>query len=150
MRKFLLIFVILLMTIVTVNALEASVQVRVTVLPIYNLSVHINILNKLVYSGTNLFVVVDLRKTDLIKIKGSDRINVDLNYEILKGNKVVKKGFIETIPIIKYDRDVVIIKIPSDFTSGSYDLRIIASQSQSYTASDKEGFFVFKKFWFSY
>lgn len=149
MRRFLLIFVILLMAIVTVSAVEANVQVKVNVLPIYNLSVHINILNKLVFPSQNLFVVVDLRKTNLIKIKGSDRIYVDLSYEILKGNQVIKKGFIETVPIIKYNRETVKVKVPSDF-NGFYTLRIIATQSQAYTASDKDGFLVLKKFWYSY
>lgn len=153
MRKFLLIFAILFAIIASVEALESSATttVRVNVLPIYNLSVDMNILNKLVYPGANLFAVVDLRKTDLIKTKEktSKRINVDLSYEMLKGNLVVKRGFLETVPIIKYNREVVSVKIPSDL-SGFYDLRIIASQSQSYSASDKDGFLVIKKFWFSY
>jgi hypothetical protein len=150
--KFLLVLVILFATILSVEALESSATTtaRVNVLPIYNLSVHINILNKLVFPNQNLFVVVDLRKFDLTKVKTSKRINVDLNYEIIQGNKIVKRGFIEKVPIIKYNRETVHVKIPSDFTSGFYDLRIIATSPQAYSASDKDGFLVLKKFWHSY
>jgi hypothetical protein len=127
------------------NIVSATTTATVTVLPLYNISVDIKILNKVVNSGESLFVLVNLAKTDLTKVKSSPRINVDLNYEILVKNKVVKTGFIETIPIIKSDRDTVSISIPSDF-SGSYDLRIIATESQAYTASDKDSFLVNKKF----
>jgi hypothetical protein len=163
MKKFLLIVVILFATMFSVlsvetlapqftgaatNSVSVTTTARVTVLPIYNLSVDLDILNKVVQSGENLFAKVDLRKTDLIKTKNLQRIYVDLNYEILMKNKVVKKGFIETIPIIKYDRETFSIKIPSDFSSGSYDLKIIASSPQAYSASDKKGFLVKKRFWF--
>lgn len=150
--KFLLVFVILFASIIFVEALQstATTSAKVNVLPLYNLSIKINILNKLVFSGENLLVLVDLKKTDLTKVKSSPRINVNLNYEILKGNKVVKTGFIETIPIIKSDRDTVDIKIPSDFNTDVYALRIIATNPQSYTASDKDYFLAFKRFKFKF
>ena len=45
MRRFLLVLMILLMLILFVKGLEYNILVSVTVLPIYNLSIDIDILN---------------------------------------------------------------------------------------------------------
>lgn len=151
MNRILIIFLISLATVLFVStvfayALEASVSVKVTVtvLPVYNLSIHLNILNSLVSQNDKLLFTVDLKKKDLVPSL-SNKIYVDLNYEILKGNKVVKSGFLKTIYPTKCGREILSIKIPSDFSTGSYTLRIIATNPQSYTASDTDTFTVKRK-----
>ncbi len=147
MRRFLLIFIILLISILFVNALEYSIPVSVTVLPIYNLSINIDILDNKLSSGENLSVFIELEKDNLINI--DEEIAVDLNYEITKGKKVIKNDFIQTININKYKEEIVNIKIPSDLR-GKYILKIIASNPQSYLDEDKERFWVRKKGRFSF
>jgi len=151
MNRFLLIFVISLLAILlvyvveAVQALEANVTVRVTVtvLPAYRLFIDLDILNKIVYQGSNLLFTVELKKKDLTNM--SNKIPVNLNYEILKGNKVVKSGFLKTIYPTKCGRETLSISIPKDFSTGSYTLRIIATNPQSYTANDTDTFTVKRK-----
>jgi len=148
MNKLLLIFIILLATTITVQAVEANVEVKVTVLPAYRLSLDINTINKIVFTGDKLFFIVDLKKKDLTKL--SNKIYVDLNYEILKGKKVVKSGFLETTPLIKRNIEVLNVRIPDDFNPGNYELKVTASNPQSYPASDKDKFVVMKHFKFKF
>ena len=145
MNKFLLIFVISLAAVLFVQALETSVQVQVsvTVLPAYNLSIHLNILNTLVSQGDKLVFVVDLKKKDLTNMSG--KIYVNLNYEILRGNTVVKTGFLKTVYFNKCGRELLSIQIPSNFSAGSYTLKIIATNPQSNTATDTDNFIVKRK-----
>ena len=142
MRRFLLIFIILLISILFVNALEYNIPVSITVLPIYNLSIDINILNNKLFPGENLDVIIKLEKTDLTSI--SKEIAVDLNYKIIKGKKVIKTGFLQTINITSYKEEIINIKIPSDLR-GRYILKIIASNPQSYSDKDSKMFVVRKK-----
>ena len=146
MNKFLLIFVISLAAVLFVQALETSVQVQVsvTVLPAYNLSIHLNILNSLVSQGDKLVFVVDLKKKDLVTSLPST-IPINLSYEILQGSKVVKSGFLKTVYFKKCGRELLSIQIPSNFSAGSYTLKIIATNPQSNTATDTDNFIVKRK-----
>lgn len=142
MGRFLLVLIILLMLTLFVKGLEYNIPVSVTVLRIYNLPIDINILNNKLSSGEDLNVFIELEKTDLADI--SKEIIVDLNYEIIKGKKVIKSDFLQTIKIIEYEEKIVNIKIPPDLR-GRYILKIIASNPQSYSGEDSERFVVRKK-----
>ena len=147
MRRFLLTFIILLILIsfIEVQALEYNIPVSVTVLPIYNLSINIDILNNKLSPGETLSVFIELEKTDLSSI--SKEIAVDLNYKIIKRKKVIKDDFLQTINIIKSKEEIVNIKIPSDLR-GRYILKITASNPQSYSDEDSKRFVVRKKQFF--
>lgn len=142
MRRFLLVLIILLMLILFVKGLEYNILVSVTVLPIYNLSIDIDILNNKLSSGENLSVFIELEKTDLSSI--SKEIAVDLNYEIIKGREVINSGFLQTINITENKEEIINIKTPPDL-KGSYILKIIASNPQSYSDEDEGRFWVRKK-----
>ena len=145
MRGFLLVLIILSILISfigTFKALEYNIPVSVTVLPIYKLSIDIDILTEVTAPEKNLSVFIELEKTDLTKI--SKEIFIDLNYEIIKGKKVIETGFLQTINITEHKEKIVNIKIPLDL-KGSYNLKIIASNPQSYSDEDKERFWVRKK-----
>ncbi len=142
--------IILLMLILFVKGLEYNIPVSVTVLPIYNLSIDIDILNNKLSSGENLNVSVELIKIDLINIVGE--ISVDLNYEITrkgKKSKTIKSGFLKTVDITNESVEIVEILISSDL-KGRYILKIIASNPQSYSDEDSETFVVRKRYKLSF
>lgn len=133
------------MLILFVKALEYHIPVSVTVLPIYKLSIDIDILNNKLSPGENLSVFIELEKDNLINI--DEEIAVDLNYEIIKAKKVIKSDFLQTINITGYKEEIINIKISSDLR-GKYILKIIASNPQSYSDEDSERFVVKKKIMF--
>lgn len=142
MRRFLLVLTILLISILFVEAVEYNIPVSVTVLPIYNLSIDMNILTKVIMPEKDLSVFIELEKTDLTHI--SKEIIVDLNYEIIKGRKVIETGFLQTLHVKDGIEKIVNIEIPPNL-KGSYNLKIIASNPQSYSDEDKDKFWVRKK-----
>jgi len=147
MRRFLLVLIILLISILFVKGIEYNIPVSVTVLPIYNLSINIDILNNKLSSGENLSVFIKLEKDNLINI--DEEIAVDLNYEIIKGKKVIKSDFLQTINITEYEEEIVEVRVSSDL-KGRYILKIIASNPQSYSDEDSETFVVRKRYKLSF
>ena len=157
MNRYSLILLILLTAIILALALgvsltgsatesvSVSVQARVTVLPAYNLSLNLKLMNKIVFTDDRLFFKVYLTKQDLVASLKKP-IDVDLNYELLYGNTVIKKGFLKRVTLTKQDTEVFNIKIPYNLNTGIYTLKVTATNPQSYTASDKEGFFVVRRF----
>ena len=128
---------------------EVSTLATVTVNPIYNLSIEIEILNDKLSSGENLSVLINLEKIDLANIAGE--ISVDLNYEITKKGKkteIVESGFLKTVDIINQKNGVVGVSFSSDL-KGKHILKIIASNPQSNSDEDSEVFIVKKKGKFS-
>ncbi len=127
-----------------VEAKQIETIVTVTVNPIYNLSVDINILNKFISEGENLSVFVDLQKVNLTSI--SNEVSVDLNYQVLKDTKkrkIVEAGFVKVINVTDSKQDTVNITVTSDL-SGVYILNIIASNPQSFSGDDEDEFHVRK------
>jgi hypothetical protein len=148
MRRFLLVLVILLMLILFVKGLEYNIPVSVTVLPIYELSIDIDILNNKLSSGENLSVFIELEKTDLTNMAGE--ISVDLNYEIIKKKRkkfeIIARGYAGSLIVDDESNQTIQIPTPSDAHSGKYILKIIASNPQSYSDEDSETFVVRKRY----
>lgn len=147
MKRFLWILIILFyisIFVLFIKAIEYNIPVSVSVLPIYNLSIDIDILTEVTAPEKDLSVFIELEKTDLTDI--SKEIVVDLNYEIIKGRKVINGNFLQTIDITEHKEEIVNIKIPPDL-KGSYILKIIASNPQSYSDEDKDKFFIWRKWW---
>ena len=154
MKKEVIIFIFLSIflsfNVALIASKEVSTLATVTVNPIYNLSIEIEILNDKLKSGENLSVLINLEKIDLANIAGE--ISVDLNYEITKKGKkgeIIESGFLKTINIINQKDEVVEIPIFSGL-KGKYILKIIASNPQSNSDEDSETFVVKKKGKFSF
>ena len=75
---FIFLYIFLFFNVALIKSQEVSTLATVTINPIYNLSIDINILNNKLSSGENLSVFISLEKTDLTII--SEEISVDLNY----------------------------------------------------------------------
>jgi len=71
-----------------VEASEVGTLATVTVNPAYDLFIDIDILNGPVPQGEDLSVSVELSKANLGDL--SEEISVDLNYEIIRGNRVIE------------------------------------------------------------
>jgi hypothetical protein len=154
MKKFLIVsgaiaFSILLVFIVgyaviSARAIEANIEVKVTVLPLYNISMSSNIQNRIIYPNENLNINLRLNKKNLTKL--SEKINVSLDYEFYKGKKLIKKGLVKNILLNdKTFTGTINIKIPSEFRD-FYDLKLIATSPQASTAETKEMFYVRRRF----
>ena len=123
-----------------VNAQQYSFLATVTVKPIYNLTLDIEIITKEVLIGNNLNVSIKLSKTDLTEI------TVDLTYEILKSNKkVLKSGYAGEIKVNDYNETIIQIPTPIDIKPGRYILNITANHPQAISSSDSDVFWVKRK-----
>ena len=146
MKKEVIIFIFLCIFLFSnvslIKSQEVSTLATVEVNPIYDLNIDIDILNQKISPGKNLSVLIDLKKTDLTSI--SEEISVDLNYEIIKGRKIIEIGFIKTISITDEKMEVVEISISPDL-KGKYILKITASNPQSHSDEDSETFIIRKK-----
>ncbi len=129
--------------ILSARAIETTIQVKVTVLPLYNLSMSSDIQNNIIFPNDNLNINLRLRKTSLTNI--SEKINVSLNYEFYKGKKLIKKGFVKNIALDKMSNEKINIKVPSEFRD-FYELKLIATSPQASTAGTEERFYVKRKF----
>jgi len=127
-------------------AVSTSVQVKVTVLPIYKLYLNSELHQFIVNPGSSLPVEINIWKKDLTN-NSEKKINVELRYELLRGNKVVASGTLKNVTLKdKVFTGTVTIKIPSNFRD-LYTVKIIAEHPQAYPAETKERFYVAKKFW---
>ncbi len=97
----------------------------------------IEVLNERVLIGGNLNVFLGLEK-----IGREGGIEVELNYEIIKGKKTVLSGYIGSINVSDYTEEVVQIAMPSDMKPGRYTLNVIATHPQAYSDSDEDDFWV--------
>ena len=128
-----------------IKSQEVSTLATVSVNPIYDLDIEIDILNNKLSSGENLRVSINLTKTDLTGI--SEEISVDLDYEIArrgKKGKTIESGFLKNVSITDEETETVEIMISPDL-KGRYILKIIASNPQSNSDEDSETFVVRKK-----
>ena len=124
-----------------VNAQQYSLLSTVTVKPIYNLTLDIEIITKELLIGNNLNVSIKLSKTDPTK-----EIVVDLTYEILKPNKkVLKSGYAGEIKVNDYNETIIQIPTPIDIKPGRYILNITANHPQAISSSDSDVFWVKRK-----
>jgi len=120
-----------------VESRRIATTATVTVNPLYNLSIDIDILNEIVHNGENLSILIELEKEDLSNI--SKEISVDLNYEIIRGKKIIESNFLKTVNITDKKEVTVNISISQDLR-GAYNLKIIASNPQSNSDDDKDRF----------
>lgn len=121
---------------------EVSTLATVEVKPAYGLNIEIDIFDDKISSGGNLSVSINLTKNNLISI--SEKISVDLNYEIVKKGKKGKKvgsGVLKAINITDNKTETVEIPISSDL-KGRYILKIIASNPQSNSDENSETFVI--------
>jgi len=126
-----------------VNAQQYSLLATVTVKPIYNLTLGIEIITKKVLAGDNLNVSIKLNKSDLTEIK--EEITVDLAYEILKPNKkVLDSGFAGKVKVKDYNKTTIQIPIPN-IKPGRYILNITTTHPQAIPSSDSDDFSVKEK-----
>lgn len=120
---------------------QFGVPVTVTINPIYNLILEVDVITEHVAAGGNLIVLVKLNKTG-----PANWITVDLDYSILNMKKqVVATGDAGTIDVIDETEKNVTIPLPSYFTPGRYILNITASHPQAKEVSDYDYFWVSKK-----
>lgn len=120
-----------------VEASQAGTLATVTVNAAYDLSIEIEILNDAAPQGEDLSVFVELEKANLGDL--SEEITVYLDYEIIKGNKVIESGFLQEVDVL--DEMDVIVEIPvSPDLRGSHVLKIIASNPQSNSGEDEDRF----------
>jgi len=126
-----------------VTSSEVGTLATVTVKPAYDLSIDIDILDGVVLQGEDLSVFIELNKANLGGI--SEEISVDLNYEIIKGNRVVESGFLQTVNLLNVGEITVEVPISSDLRGG-HILKIIASNPQSNSGEDEDRFRVRRSF----
>lgn len=141
MRIFCFFLITFALFIVSAKAVEYSLLAVVTINPIYDLKLEVDVITEHVVAGNDIIAEVKLEK-----IGPADRITVDLDYSILNMRKQVKAtGYVGTINVINEAEKNVTVPIPSDFKPGRYILNITASHPQARDASDYDYFFVSKK-----
>ena len=86
-------YVLLFSNISLIKSKEVSTLATVSVNPIYDLNIEIDIFNNKLSSGENLNVSINLKKTNLTGI--SEEISVDLNYEIAKKGKKARQSKVD-------------------------------------------------------
>lgn len=142
-----IIFFILNIEHVKSKSVEYSTKATVIINPIYSLNIEIKILEKQIGAGEKLPVLIELKKIDLTNIK--EKIEVDLNYEILKKKgkefEIVARGYAGSLNITDKTKKRIEIPIPSDVNSGRYILKIKASHPQAYGDEDEDSFFIRKR-----
>lgn len=121
-------------------AIDFSIIASVTINPIYDLDLEIEIINEKVTGGDDLNVSVILEKNDLINIAGE--ITIDLNYEIVKAKKfVIKQGYADSIDITDHAEKIIQISTIG-INPGKYTLRMNATHAQAYSSQDEDKFVV--------
>lgn len=115
----------------------SSLIAFVTINPIYNLSLDINITNPKLSANENLNISVFLQKTNLTNI--NEIIEVNLDYEIIKARKSITSGSLGTIEINDSVKEIFTINT-SNLTTGKYTLKAEATHAQSNPSQDSEAF----------
>ncbi len=130
-------------------SVEYTIPAIVTVNPIYQLSIAIDILNETIFPGDYMNVSVELNKTDLIELGAGEEINVYLYYEIFKPKgkerTVIESDFAGIIKVVNHTEEIIQIPIPLDIKTGKYVLSINATHPQAYSAQDEDDFLVKRK-----
>lgn len=120
-----------------VEGISYSVPVSVNVNPVYNLSLNVGVLNERALAGENLNVSLELEK-----IGREGEIEVYLSYDIIKGKKTVLSGYIGSINVSDYKKEVVQIPMPTSMEPGRYRLNVTATHPQAYSDSDNDDFWI--------
>ena len=123
--------------ITTITAVISTLIALVTINPLYDLSLDINIINPKLSLNEDLNVSVFLQKMNLTK--RSEIIEVKLDYEILKSRSIVVNGSFGSILVNDSFKDNFIINT-SNLTAGRHTIKVEATHPQSNTGQDSEKF----------
>lgn len=146
MRRLGSIFLMFLLSIGTVNCVEQSLLATVSINPIYDLSLEIEVITERVLAGDNISVSVGLEKEDLSEFGKGKEITVDLTYQILRPRKkLVDSGYAGEIKVKEYNETTIQIPVPTEAKPGRYILKMTASNPQAISSSDSDDFTVVKK-----
>lgn len=130
----------------SLDKVEQSIEATVTINPIYEILIEIDILTEFVGAGDNLSVLVDLEKINLIAI--SEEIEISLDYEILKKGKLelIDSGYIGSV-FVGDEKETIVVEIqtPIGMRPGKYILKINATHPQAYGDEDEDDFWIRKK-----
>ncbi len=149
MKKVVLILLSITILLFLVSFLEAksveySTMATVTVNPIYELSLEIDVITETILSGDNLSILINLSKEDLTTI--AKEIKVDLNYEILRSKvNLITSGYAGSVNVTNEIEITIQIPTPYDLGPGRYILRITASHPQAYGDESEDAFKVKRK-----
>jgi len=129
-----IVFAILILSVAAL-AVEFSTTARVSVTPVFNLSMDIKTQD--IIAGDNITLDVNLQSKNLTNI--AKEIGVTLDYEILKGKKSIKNG---TFFVNVTQETNTSFNIPSEDMRGKNTIKVTASHPQAISSQDGDDFFI--------
>ncbi len=123
------------------NKIEYDIEAKVIVNPITNITIELEIPKKIILVEENLSAKIKLNKTN------DKLVIIDLKYEIIKGNRVIKT-ITDKIEILDYAEKIITIPT-SDLKPGRYRLKATATYS-NVVAEDTDFFWIRRKWFVKY
>jgi len=123
--------------ITTFVAVINTILAFVSINPLYDMSLGINITNPKLFADENLTVSVFLEKFN--RTVTNENITISLNYTISNRRSTISSGSLGTVKVNDSVQELFNIST-SDISSGKYTLSIKATQDQSNPSEDSEEF----------